>query len=159
MTVRQTTPTDPYAYVLGGLPRVGLVGITVHRCTACDVDVPTIPKIGELHHVLARGFLRKNGLLAGDELRFIRKQAGFRAQDFAEKIGLDPSYLSRVENGKLDSLGETSDRLARAVAAAVIDPDLLKEIVLRAALEGTPIRKPLQAILKRNRWSAAERAA
>lgn len=157
MISRRTTLEAPYAYAIGGLPRVVLIGIAVHRCTACDVDTPVIPKPGELHRVLARLFLRKRGPLAGDELRFLRKHAGISAQDFAMRLGVDPSHLSRVENGKVDSLGETSDRLARVIAADAISPDLVKEVV-RAAGGGAPLRKPLMRaeMNRKKQWSAKE---
>src|SRR2546426_612040 len=100
MVGRLTTPEAPYAYALGGLPRVGLAGITVYRCAACDLDAPVIPKPGELHRVITEFFVKKPGLLAGDELRFLRKHAGLPARTFAARLGIDPSHLSRVENGK-----------------------------------------------------------
>jgi putative transcriptional regulator len=87
---RRTARETPYAYAIGGLPRVGLVGIVVHRCATCNIEAPVIPKPAELHGLLARMFLRKAGVLAGDELRFLRKHAGFSAQKFAEMLGVDP---------------------------------------------------------------------
>jgi DNA-binding transcriptional regulator YiaG len=155
MTSRRTTLEAPYAYVIGGLPRVGLVGIDVNRCATCDVDAPVVPKPGELHRVLAKMFLLKHGPLAGDELRFLRKHAGLSAQEFAARMAIDPSHLSRVENGKVEGLGETSDRLARAIVSAAIGGELFKQVMARAVRDGG-IRKPLmRAEMKKNRWSAA----
>jgi DNA-binding transcriptional regulator YiaG len=149
---RRTTREAPYAYVIGGLPRVGLVGITVHRCAACDVDAPVIPKPGELHRLLTKLFLSKPGSLAGDELRFLRKQAGMPAQKFATLLAIDPSHLSRVENGKLDGLGETSDRLARAIVSAALDSPMVKDVLLRVADGSRSLRRPLLKMHK-NRWT------
>ena len=154
---RRTTREDPYPYRIGGLPRVGLVGIDVYRCAPCDVDAPVIPKPGELHRVLARLFLLKSAPLAGDELRFLRKHAGLSAQVFAKHLAIDPSHLSRVENGKTESLGGTSDRLARAIVSAATDSKLFKEVLERMSQAGTPLRRPLVKI-KNNRWSE-ERAS
>jgi transcriptional regulator with XRE-family HTH domain len=149
---RLTTLEAPYAYVIGGLPRVGLVGITVRRCASCDVEAPVIPKPGELHALLTKLFLRKPELLAGDELRFLRKHAGIAAQKFAALLGIDPAHLSRVENGKIATLSDTSDRLARAIVSASLGSPLVKDVLLRIA-EGEPLRRPLVKIDKdKNRW-------
>jgi transcriptional regulator with XRE-family HTH domain len=156
---RRTNREAPYAYAIGGLPRVGLVGITVHRCATCDVDAPVIPKPGELHRLLTKLFLQKPGLLAGDELRFLRKHAGMPAQQFSALLGVDPAHLSRVENGKIEALGATSDRLARAIVSALVfadnkDGQLVRDVLLRAAEEGPKgIRRPLVKMdKKKNRW-------
>jgi transcriptional regulator with XRE-family HTH domain len=149
---RRTTRDEPYAYTIGGLPHVGLVGIGVYRCAACDAESPVIPKPGELHRVLVRLFLHQPRLLTGNELRFIRKHAGLSAQTFAQYLAVDPSHLSRVENGKTESLGETSDRLARAIVSAVIDSKLFKDVLARIAESGQTVRRPLVK-MKNNRWS------
>ena len=156
---RRTSREAPYAYVIGGLPRAGLVGITGHRCATCDVDAPVIPKPGELHRLLARLFLQKPGPLAGEELRFLRKHAGMPAQDFSALLGVNPAHLSRIENGKIEALGAASDRLARAIVSALVfaenkDSQFVRDVLLRAAEEGPKgIRRPLVKMdKKRNRW-------
>jgi transcriptional regulator with XRE-family HTH domain len=118
---------------------------------------PVIPKPGELHRLLAKLFLGKRAPLAGDELRFLRKHAAMPAQKFATLLGIDPSHLSRVENGKVECLGVTSDRLARAIVSVAIDSPLVKDVLLRAAEEGRPLRRPLVRMHK-NRWTADEAA-
>lgn len=161
MTSRVTTLEAPYAYVIGGLSRVGLVGITVHHCRACDVDAPMIPKPSELHQVLADLFVRKADPLAGDEVRFLRKHAGLPAQKFAALLGIDPSHLSRVENGKLESLGPSTDRLTRAIVLAAIGSETVRDVLLKEAEERLepprPLRRPLVK-MERNRWKVAAAA-
>jgi transcriptional regulator with XRE-family HTH domain len=154
---RRTTRETPYAYVIGGLPRVGLVGIIVRRCPTCMVDAPVIPKPGQLHQLLAKMFLHKAGPLAGDELRFLRKHAGLTAQTFAELLGIDPSHLSRVENGKTDSLGLTADRYARAIVSAALDVHV-KDVILKALDNHKTLRRPLMKLNKMNRWQEDEAA-
>jgi len=152
MTSRRTTEVEPYAYVLGGLPRVGLAGIDVHRCPACYVETPVIPKIGQLHNVLAKLFLRKPRPLAGEEVRFLRKQARLPAQKFAALLGIDPSYLSRVENGKVESLGNTTDRLARAIVSAAIYSRMVVQVLLNETEPNAPLRRPLVTLDSKRRW-------
>ena len=118
MVAREATVERPYRYDLSGLDNVVLAGITVYECPKCDIRVPIIPKIGQLHDVIAKGLFFKDGDLTGPEIRFLRKNAGISAKDFARFIGVDPSHLSRVENGKTEHFSTGIDKLARAVAAA-----------------------------------------
>src|SRR5919108_1905434 len=118
MKERRTTAQAPYLYALAGLPHVGLANITVYDCPSCKATVPVIPRVGELHRMITDMFIRKPEPLTGAELRFLRKNAGFSAQKFAALLVIDPSHLSRVENGKEKRLGPSTDRLARAIIVA-----------------------------------------
>jgi DNA-binding transcriptional regulator YiaG len=116
---RRATITQPYVYELSGLP-IRLAGITVWRCSTCRTEVPVIPRLAELHRVIAETLVHKGGPLTGKELRFLRKQAGVGAQRFAELLEVSPEHLSRVENEHTLRLGGAADRLARAVVTAQI---------------------------------------
>lgn len=158
MKGRPATEQAPYLYTLGGLPHVGLAGIVVYECATCRASVPVIPKIGELHRVLAAAFVRKPTPLLGSELRFLRKHAGFSAQEFAALLAVDPSHLSRVENAKgSKSLGPSTERLARAiVAAAAGAQDVRKMLLDRVASKLQQQKKrPATAVLDKNRWKLA----
>jgi len=155
------TIKQPYKYVLSGLKNVFLSGIHVYNCPRCDAQLPVIPRIEELHDLLAREIVSKRGLLAGDEIKFLRKNAGFPANKFAALLGVDPSHLSRVENGHTESLGETADRLARAIAVIARDGDAARDVLLRMAddvgkeaLPERPGKKAQTPVYKmeKNRW-------
>ena len=137
-TREAATPESPYHFTASGLDSVYLAGIVVEKCKSCGATYPIIPRIEELHRTIASVLARKESLLAGDEVRFIRKVAGFPASKFAALLMIDPSTLSRVENGHQD-LGAVSDKLARAVAMAAINLDAAKEILTQIAekLEAT----------------------
>jgi len=45
-------------------------------------------------------------------------------------IGVDPAHLSRIENGKRESLGLTTERLARAIVAMAEDGEVPPDGVL-----------------------------
>jgi hypothetical protein len=120
---RRTNREAPYAYVIGGLPRVGLVGITVHRCARCDIDAPVIPKPGELHRLLAKLFLQKPGLLAGDELRFLRKHAlGSRPRPAAYVSSSSGSTTPEIrlasDSGRLPGSGQDAFRRSPTTRSA-----------------------------------------
>jgi len=137
MTVRKTTKDRPYHYTISGLDNVFLVGINVEECEACNIQEPTIPKLPELHQTIAKVLLRKEELLDGKEIRFLRKNAGISANRFAALIQQRPEHLSRIENGKTENLGPTADKLARAVISAANKSEDLRALLLEIADEIT----------------------
>jgi transcriptional regulator with XRE-family HTH domain len=161
-----STAEAPYPYDrLSGLRNVGLVGVSVERCLKCRAESPIIPRLGELHRLIVKALVNKPTSLAGDEIRFLRKNAGFAAQKFAALIGVDPSHLSRVETGKTRRLGASADLLARAVVLAesrggdavrevLLDEAKREQIRKREAKKSRTARQPLLFTLEGNRWAA-----
>ena len=133
MEVTKVTSAEPYRYVMSGLDNVFLVGVEVRRCIKCDVRVPIIPKIDGLHKAIAKYLINKQDLLNGKEIKFLRKNAGIAATQFAALLKIDSAHLSRVENGKTQNFGPTTDKLARAVAVAARDGKDVRKILLRIA--------------------------
>jgi len=155
---RNATAAEPYAYAIGGLPGVLLIGIRLRKCDRCGAESLLIPRIEELHRLIARDLLRKQTLLTGDELRFLRKHAGFPAARFAALLGVTPAHLSRFENAhERNNLGAPADRLARAlVAAASAGEDARKVLLDRTDVAGKrPERlEPVSAALYNGRLTA-----
>jgi putative zinc finger/helix-turn-helix YgiT family protein len=102
---------ENYRYTECGLSSVVLLNILVFHCK-CGSIVPEIPAIDGLHLDLMRGILRKDTLLCGEEIRFLRKMAGLTATNLAKTIGMAKETISRWENDKVPISGE-SDRLLR----------------------------------------------
>jgi transcriptional regulator with XRE-family HTH domain len=137
---REATKNSPYLYELGG--DWNLSGIRVYRCPKCGVESPMIPRIMQLHALMAETIADKPTDLTGDEIRFLRKHAGFSAKRFANLIGIDASYLSRVENGKPGhkGFGAAADKLARLL---VSETESAKHALMRIADEADEAaRKP-----------------
>jgi transcriptional regulator with XRE-family HTH domain len=157
MIERSTSVSSPYRYTLAGLPHIGLVGIVVFECPNGHPSIPRIPRIGELHRVIAEAFIEKSEPLIGSELRFLRKNAGISAQKFAALLRVDPAHLSRVENDKT-AMGSSVDRLARAIVVAAKDGKV-REILLNEAAERLAKKKRHQQLplfrLEHNRWKEA----
>jgi putative zinc finger/helix-turn-helix YgiT family protein len=135
MVTRKATSERPYRYELSGLDSVLLIGLEVRECRKCRAQVPVIPRIAELHKAIAIDLALKKGLLAGKEVRFLRKNAGIAANQFAALIGVDPAHLSRVENGKTESFSPATDKLARAIAIVASDGRDLRKVLLTMAEE------------------------
>lgn len=125
------TGRENVKYDEAGLPGVTLVNVEVSRCAECGEYEVAIPRIAELHAVLARGIAKKPGRLDGNEVRFLRKFLGFSAGEFAKIIDVHPSTMSRWETGK-EPIGKVSDRLLRAL---VIIGERVKDYPIRELAE------------------------
>lgn len=160
---RIATPDSPYHYTLSGLRNVFLAGITVRRCIQCAAESAIIPKVAELNRLIAQDLTCKAETLRGEELRYLRKFAGFSGKRFAALLEVNPSHLSRFENGAYKSLGKPADKLARALAMSAVDEDYMRKILLRVADDRIEAKKEMRrqkAIrptfrLIRNRWTKA----
>jgi len=160
---RVATLQEPYHYDLSGLRDVYLAGITIEECPKCKTQSPIIPRIVELHAVIAKSLVDKTTLLTGAELRFLRKWAGFPAKQFAALLRIDASHLSRVENGKTRHLGAPVDKLARAMTMAASNQEFTRNILLHIAesriqerkrKQGEKARAPVFKLIS-NRWNHA----
>ncbi|MGO9083721.1 MAG: helix-turn-helix domain-containing protein [Terriglobales bacterium] len=107
---------ENYSYQEVGLKSVVLLNIVVYHCK-CGAIVPEIPYTGILHSCIAMSVLEKKALLSGEEIRFIRKAAGFSATGLARVLGMEKGTVSRWENSK-QGIGKDADRLLRAVCFA-----------------------------------------
>lgn len=116
MVARVASRDEPYRYTLGGLPRLRLIGITVHRCPKCSFDVPSIPQIEGLHRLITLQLLRKPAPLDGEEIRFLRKRIGLSQTLFARYLQMHQESLSRIERGER-AIGDTTERWLRSVVA------------------------------------------
>lgn len=103
-----------YKYIESGLSNVVLNGVTVHTCENCRTQYPELPAIQKLHNAIARAILTQETGLRGEEVRFLRKQMGIKATDFAEMLGVTKVAVSRWENSRRP-LPPVTDRLIRCV--------------------------------------------
>jgi transcriptional regulator with XRE-family HTH domain len=158
MVVGTATEAKPYQYTLSGLKNVFLAGIKVRECASCKEQCPIIPKIGDLHRLIADWLLEKPTRLNGPELRFLRKNAGFPGNQFAALLGVSASHLSRAEHGH-SALGLSTDRLARLIVATASEGERPREALLELASKlakrsKMAIKRPTFK-LEQNRWLAA----
>lgn len=115
----KTSGKDPYHYTSSGLDNVYLVNIAIRRCKRCRTEHAVIPRMAELHRMLAGALLDEPERLRGSELRFLRKHAGLSASDFSAQLQIEPETLSRFENARQD-IGVSTEKLARAILKAEI---------------------------------------
>jgi putative zinc finger/helix-turn-helix YgiT family protein len=103
-------------YDASGLPGITLENIEVRRCPGCGEYEVVIPRLEELHALIATAILQKSARLTGDEIRYLRKFLGWSGADFARMIGAKPETVSRWETGNA-AMGVQADRLLRLMVA------------------------------------------
>jgi len=147
------TARENYLYRESGLPNVTLAGIEVSRCPSCGEHEAVIPRIEQLHRVLAVTLARKAPRLTPAEIRFLRKSLGWSGGDFAEHMGVAAETVSRWENGSA-SMGPAAERLLR-LAALTVEPtkDYSLEILKNVA-QKKPTAQRLTVKVERGTWTA-----
>jgi DNA-binding transcriptional regulator YiaG len=161
MVAKRATNEESFHYTMSGLRNVFLVGINYKECPICHEKVPEIPKMEELHKVIANVIIKKPEPLNGEEIRYLRKNAGFNGSDFAAMIGLSAAHLSRAENNRLN-LGPTADKMVRSVAEAVSGGEQqVRDILLEKAKRIKRQRIADRRVFKLggNRWQQLELVA
>lgn len=98
------------------LPGVTLLGVDVHRCPKCGEYEVGIPRIEQLHQVLAAAVIAKSARLAPAEVRFLRKRMGWEPTQLARTMGVAPEAVLGWEGGD-DAIGPVADRLLRLLVA------------------------------------------
>jgi len=153
----KATDQSPYLYTMSGLKNVYLAGISSYECNDCTEKYPVIPMIGELHRVISRMLIEKNGPLVGEEIRFLRKNVGFSGTQFAALIEVRPETLSRAENGHT-TLSATVDKMVRAIAEAASDGEQVRDLLLnKIQKERVSSRKTFK--IQGDRWLQLELVA
>lgn len=100
-----------YHYDISGLDNVYLQNVEMRMCERCRISVPRIPRILQLHATIAKAVVMQPALLGGKDIRFLRKELGMRAREFAKLLRTDVSTFSRWE--KNQKPGPQSDLLIR----------------------------------------------
>lgn len=131
------TEIENYRYDDSGLENVVLTNIKVRRCHKDAEIIVAIPRIEELHRVLAKEVASKQTRLTPAEIKFLRKYLGWSGTKFAEWIGVDRATVSRWESGD-QAMGQQAERLLR-VFALTSKPEEQYEAISKVTNEiGTP---------------------
>lgn len=131
-------------YTAIGLPNIVLAGISVSTCRECGHREVEIPRIVELHRLIAADLAVKPSRFVKEEIRFLRKFLGFSQADLAETMEVAPETVSRWESGAT-SMTATTERFLRLLVGA-------SAIARTYSLRGLPrlsrIAKPLRMKLR-----------
>jgi putative zinc finger/helix-turn-helix YgiT family protein len=98
------------------LKNVVLSGIEVRRCTQCDNYDVSIPRMEQLHRLIALAIIEKESRLRGEEVRYLRSLLGWSGASLARHMGVADETVSRWENDATP-IGPQADRLLRLIVA------------------------------------------
>lgn len=116
----RTRTQQTYRYKECGLDNVYLLNIEFRVCNACGSTVPRLRRMPELHATIARAIAMQPCPLRGQDVRFLRKQLGYSAKEWAGFLRTDASTLSRWENDQQE-MGTQSDSLIRLLYFRIRD--------------------------------------
>lgn len=88
-----------YHYTMSGLDNVFLENLEVEQCPSCGQVTPYIPRMPQLHKMIAARLVLKPTPLLGKEMRFLRKERRQKAKDWAALLKITPETISQWENG------------------------------------------------------------
>lgn len=133
-----------YHYTECGLDNVYLENIEVVVCENCEAITPILPRITLLHATIARAIALQPYPLSGFDIRFLRKQLGLSAKQWAVLLRIDNTTLSQWENGG-ELIGSQSDALIRLLYFRVLEEkedrhisEPLAERIAASSLEHLP---------------------
>ncbi len=106
--------TGDYHFKSSGLDNVYIQDANLINC-GCGVGLK-IKAMGSVLDELANAVINKPGPLNGPEIRYLRKNAGLSAREFARMLEVNHTTLSKWENGR--AAGRPNDLLIRLVYAA-----------------------------------------
>ena len=107
--------TGDYHFKSSGLDNAYIADANLIKC-GCGVGLK-IKAMGSVLDELANAVINKPGPLNGQEIRYLRKNAGLSAREFARMLEVNHTTLSKWENGKAP--GRPNDLLIRLAYAAL----------------------------------------
>jgi len=149
---------ENYRYTACGLDTVTLMNVEIRRCPECGEYEVDIPRMDELHRLIAQEVASKKARLTHHEVRLLRTYLGFSGVEFAAVLDVTPETVSRWETGK-KQMSPVAERALRLMIF-VRDPIPgypLERLAEVAQGEAIPLRMKFRA--SRSQWKAEEAAA
>jgi putative transcriptional regulator len=109
---KMASKRENHKYTACGLDYVTLVNVEVRRCQSCGEWEVVIPKLEQLHRVLAQTVAQAKSRLRGSEIRFLRKYLGYSGAEAADALSVTPETMSRWENDKVP-ISQSAERFLR----------------------------------------------
>ena len=88
----------PFHYTACGLNNVFIHGLDV-VCDDAGNDTFHIPRINQLHRVIAEGIVSHEFAMDGSELRYLRSEMGYTQAQLASIMAVKPLTIGRWERG------------------------------------------------------------
>ncbi|MGA7743418.1 MAG: type II TA system antitoxin MqsA family protein [Polyangia bacterium] len=149
---KMSSRRENFKYTACGLDYVTLVNVEVLRCKDCGECEVVIPKIEELHRVLALIVAQGKSRLRGSEIRFLRKYLGYSGAEAASALSVGPEWMSKWENDKVP-ISQSAERFLRLM---VVNQQPAQFYPLKELLAERADKKPAPIRLDRDSsWKSA----
>lgn len=101
-TKPMTEDTTTHKYKECGLDNIVLAGLKRFHCKACGEEYYSYGDINQLHNLIAEMLIKKNGLLNGKEIRFLRTRLGYSGEMMGRLMGYSKDHIYKVESGSVE---------------------------------------------------------
>ena len=109
---------NEYRYTVGGLGNVVLEGI--EKCTDDHgEECVTIPRINELHNVIATCILKRQFGMTGAELKFLRTLMGMTQAELGKVVNREAQTIGRWERSEFQD-DPNAEAILRLVAGGTL---------------------------------------
>ena len=115
---KMNVKTAKYHYTESGLDNV-YIKTRIYRCDKCKEVIADIPVMHELHELIAKYLVEKDSLLIGKEIKFLRKEMHFKANELANMLGVTKVTISRWGNDK-EKISPYNDKLIRLLYIQIL---------------------------------------
>ena len=147
MTSIRTT----HRYTESGLSDVTLGNVEVRNCRKCGEREIVIPKIEQLHQLIAQ-HIAETAPLNAERVRFLRKWLGFSTGEFARVTGVRPETVSRWESAAAGyPTTQTVNHFLRLLVAYRSQSSIDLQVEIRPRARTTPLKLGFRG----SEWKAA----
>lgn len=149
---------DPtlYHYRASGLDNIYLKGgVIEYVCPKCGERSTSIKNLVGLHAAIANSLATAKRRLAGKELRFLREQLAFSAEEFAQLVEYSEDHIRKIESGSMAPKAPYEMFLRVAILREMQAPECdLRELVERKEYK----LEELKFAIRDRRWEFTEAA-
>ncbi len=146
-----------YHYKLSGLENVYLKGgVMEFICSKCGTKSTSIKNVIGLHKAIAKTLAVAKRRLTGGELRFLREQIGFSAEELGKLVEYNEDHIRKIETGLMTPKGPYEMFLRVAAMKDIQAPEYdLRDLALRKEYE---LEEQLRFVNKNKEWEMAKAA-
>jgi DNA-binding transcriptional regulator YiaG len=131
-----------HRYVGVGIPDVHLVNVEIRRCRRCGSREIVLPRLAELHALIARALVERPGDLHAGTIRLLRTWLGLSRDDFARAVGVSRVTAYRWERrGDAHAMLRAADNQMRLLVTNRAPGDRPTRVT--PELEGVRVRRRL----------------
>lgn len=110
-----------HKYSESGLSNITLLGVTKYHCDNCGETTYNLGDVNQLNKLIVNSLIRKDSLLNGEEVKFLRKFMGYSGEMLGKIMGYTKDHIYKVESGSQE-VNITIDHMMR-FAVVNKDPD------------------------------------